>query len=63
VPRRLFLLALGVAAAAVVFSRRRARAGDPARNGGRARTERLRRELEQARERLREDLARSRGQK
>jgi hypothetical protein len=61
VPRRLLVLFLGAAAAALVASRRRAGAADPAANGGRARTEQLRREIEQARERLREDLARARG--
>jgi hypothetical protein len=63
VAKRLLVLALGTAAgAAIVMIRRRGRDGDPTRNGGRARTDRLRRELEQARQRLREELARTRGQ-
>jgi hypothetical protein len=62
VARRLFLLALGAASAAFVASRLRGSSADPARNGGRQRTERLRRELAEARERLREDLARAREQ-
>jgi hypothetical protein len=60
VPRRLLVLLLGAAAAALVASRWRTGAADPARNGGRERTAQLRREIEQARERLREDLARAR---
>jgi hypothetical protein len=60
---RLLLLALGAtAAAAAATALRRAGRGDPARNGGRERTERLRREIEQARARLRDDLARTREQ-
>jgi hypothetical protein len=65
VPPRLLVLALGAAVAAaagLVAFRRRAGRGDAASNGGRERTEQLRREIEQARERLREDLARARGQ-
>jgi hypothetical protein len=62
VARRLLLLALGAATAAVVASRLRLTGSDPARNGGRQRTERLRRELADARERLRQDLARAREQ-
>ncbi|MGH3004981.1 MAG: hypothetical protein ACRDOS_03615 [Gaiellaceae bacterium] len=61
-PRRFLVLALGAAVAALVASRRRAGVRDPARNGGRERTDGLRREIEQARERLREDLARAREQ-
>jgi hypothetical protein len=61
VPRRLLVLALGAAAVAAILSWRRAPQTDPRRDGGRERTARLRRELEQARERLREDLARTRG--
>ena len=59
---KLFLgLALGAAAAgALLAARRRAGRGDPAKNGGRERTEQLRREIEQARERLRENLTRAR---
>jgi hypothetical protein len=61
--RRLFALALGAAAAAALVGlRRRAAANHAARNGGRERTARLRREIEAARQRLREDLARARGQ-
>ena len=55
---RLLVLALGAAAAgAFVAARRRASRGDSTRNGGRERTEQLRREIEQARRRLREDLS------
>jgi hypothetical protein len=62
-PRRLLVLLLGVTAgAALAAALRRAGRGDPARNGGRERTEQLRREIEQARERLRDDLARAREQ-
>jgi hypothetical protein len=60
--RRILLVALsGAAVALLVASRRRGRVGDPETNGGAAeRTERLRREVDEARERLREDLARAR---
>jgi hypothetical protein len=61
VSRRLLVLALAAAAAAFLVGKRR-RAGDPTRDGHRERSARLRRELEEARERLREDLARTRGQ-
>jgi len=55
-------MALGAAlAAAFLASRRRAGAAQGA-NGGRERTERLRREIEEARRRLREDLSRARGE-
>jgi hypothetical protein len=61
--RRVLVLVLGAAAAAAFAAAlRRAGRGDPTRNGGRERTERLRREIEQARERLRDDLARTREQ-
>jgi Tfp pilus assembly protein PilN len=57
--RRFFLLvgavaALAAAAAAVVFGRIRRRG--PETNGGRERTEQLRREIEAARARLRESI-------
>jgi hypothetical protein len=59
------LLALGLAAlgiAALAAARRRASDGEPGRNGGSAeRAERLRRDLEEARERLRADIARAHG--
>jgi hypothetical protein len=59
--RRLLLLGLGgVAAAGLGWARRRADVRRAARNGGRDRTERLRRQIEEARERLREDIARAR---
>ena len=64
VPRRVLFLALAAAAAAVFLaSRRRAVGGDPSGNGARERTARLRRDLEQARDRLREDIARTRGER
>jgi hypothetical protein len=60
--RRLLVLAVGAAAAgAFVAARRQASRGDSTRNGGRERTVQLRREIEQARRRLREDLSRTRG--
>ena len=63
--RRLVVLALAAAAAAaaVTAARRRRPTADPTRNGGsRERAARLQRELEQARERLRADIARAREQ-
>ena len=51
--------ALAAAAAAVAFGRMRGRGG-PETNGGRDRTEQLRREIEAARARLRESI-RSQG--
>jgi hypothetical protein len=64
--RRLVVLALAAAAAAAAataFQRRRS-PSDPTRNGGsRERAARLQRELEQARERLRADIARAREQR
>jgi hypothetical protein len=62
VSRRLLALGLALAAAAFLASSRRGRRAEAGRNGGRERTERLRREIEQARERLRAELARTRGQ-
>jgi hypothetical protein len=59
--RRLAVLALGIAALAAFLASRRRSAVQGA-NGGRERTERLRREIEEARRRLRDDLARSRGE-
>jgi hypothetical protein len=60
------LIVLGLAAAAglaYVAGRRRRLASEAAQNGGsQARVARLRREIEQARERLREDIARAREQ-
>jgi hypothetical protein len=59
---RLLVLAVGAAAAgAFVAARRRTSRGDSTRDGGRERTVQLRREIEQARRRLREDLSRARG--
>jgi hypothetical protein len=56
----LFVAAVAaLAAAAVVFGRMRGRGG-PETNGGRDRTEQLRREIEAARARLRESI-RSQG--
>jgi hypothetical protein len=63
--RRLVVLALAAAAAAAALTaaRRHRSAADPTRNGGsRERAARLQRELEQARERLRADIARAREQ-
>jgi hypothetical protein len=63
--RRLVVLALAAAAAAaaVAASRRRRSSADPAHNGGsRERATRLQRELHEARERLRADIVRARGQ-
>jgi len=58
VSRRILLFgaaaAAGVAAVLAVFARRRR--GRPERNGGRERTEQLRREIEAARARLRESI-------
>lgn len=56
------MLALAAAgAAAALAAARRVTAHDPARNGGsQERAERLRRELDQARARLRTDIARAR---
>jgi hypothetical protein len=48
------------ALAAFLASRRRSAAQGV--NGGRERTEQLRREIEEARRRLRDDLARARGE-
>jgi hypothetical protein len=61
VERRLAVLALGIAALAAFLASRRRSAAQGA-NGGRERTEQLRREIEEARRRLRDDLARSRGE-
>ena len=63
--RRLVVLALAAAAAAAALTaaRRHRSASDLTRNGGsRERAARLQRELEQARERLRTDIARAREQ-
>ena len=57
--RRLLLLFAGIAAAAgtvVAVTRRLGRRGAAETNGGRERTEELRREIEAARERLRESI-------
>jgi hypothetical protein len=59
--RRMAALALGIAALAAFLAYRRRPAVQGA-NGARERTERLRREIEEARRRLRDDLARSRGE-
>jgi hypothetical protein len=59
--RRFAALALGIAVLAAFLARRR-RSAFRAVDGGRERTERLRREIEEARRRLRDDLARSRGE-
>lgn len=57
------MLAVATAgAAAALAAARRLAAHDPSRNGGsQERADRLRRELEQARERLRIDVARARA--
>lgn len=61
--RRLFLVALGaVAVAALASARRRPAVGDPTGNGGAGRTHELRRHIEDARRRLRENLERARGE-
>jgi hypothetical protein len=62
--RRLIVLALAAAGAAAAFyAARRVALADPSRNGGsHERAERLRRELDQAQERLRTDIARAREQ-
>jgi hypothetical protein len=64
VARRLFALALGAGAvAAVLAARRRSGAGDGSRNGAsQHRAERLRREVELAREQLRADVERARDE-
>jgi hypothetical protein len=59
--RRLVAVALGIALLAGFLAYRR-RSAVQAGDGGRERTERLRREIEDARRRLRDDLARSRGE-
>jgi hypothetical protein len=59
--RRLAALALGAAVLAAFLASRRRSAAEGA-NGGRERTEQLRREIEEARRRLRDDLARARGE-
>jgi hypothetical protein len=56
--RRLAALGLGAASGAALLTRRFRRR--PPEDSGRA--ERLQRELEEARQRLREDLARARGE-
>lgn len=64
--RRLIVLALAAAgaAAAALLASRRGSGRDASRNGGsQVRAERLRRELEQARDRLRTDIARAREQR
>lgn len=59
------MLALAAAGAgAAVVAARRAAAHDPSGNGGsRERAERLRRELDASRQRLRADIARARAQR
>jgi hypothetical protein len=59
--RRLAALTLGTVVLAAFLASRR-RAAMQAANGGRERTEQLRHEIEEARRRLRDDLARSRGE-
>ncbi|HSK15496.1 MAG TPA: hypothetical protein VK915_04950 [Gaiellaceae bacterium] len=60
--RRLVALGLAALGIAALAAARRRPAADPARNGGSAeRTARLRRELDEARERLRADIARAHG--
>ena len=59
--RRVAALALGFAALAAFLAYRRRPVAQGA-NAGRERTDRLRREIEEARRRLQEDLARSRGE-
>ncbi len=61
-PRQRFLIvALGAAVAGLVYaSRQRLRVGDPHGNGGATRTSELRRRISEARERLRRDLERAR---
>lgn len=57
--RRLLVLLAGIAAAAgaaLAVTRRLGRKGASEANGGRERTEELRREIEAARERLRESI-------
>ena len=63
--RRLIVVALAAAGAvAALYAARRVSLADPSRNGGeRGRAARLRRELDQARERLRTDIARTREQR
>lgn len=63
--RRLIVVALAAAGAvAALYAARRVSLADPSRNGGsHVRAERLRRELDQARERLRTDIARTREQR
>jgi hypothetical protein len=61
--RRGFIgIALGSAVLAAWLALRRRAGLDHSANGGRERTERLRREIEEARRRLRDDLARARGE-
>jgi hypothetical protein len=62
---RFLVVALAAAgAAAALYAARRAGLTDASRNGGsQERAERLRRELDQARERLRTDIARAREQR
>jgi hypothetical protein len=63
--RRFVVLALagGAALAALLASRRRSLPGDPSRNGGsQERAARLLREMDEARERLRNDSARAHEQ-
>jgi hypothetical protein len=63
--RRFVVLALagGAALAALLASRRRSLPGDPSRNGGsQERATRLRREFDEARGRLRNDIARAHEQ-
>jgi hypothetical protein len=60
--RSLAAVSLGIAAFAALLALRRRFARPDGVDGGRERTERLRREIEEARRRLREDLARARGE-
>jgi hypothetical protein len=59
--RRLAVLALGATVLAAFLASRR-RSADHGADGARERTEQLRREIEEARRRLRDDLARARGE-
>lgn len=55
-------IGLGLAVLAAFLASRRRAVPESQADGGRERTERLRREIEEARRRLREDLARARGE-
>jgi hypothetical protein len=60
---RILLAALGLAAAAAALrAARRPRVGDPGGNGAGARTRELEQRVDEARERLRRDLERARGE-